>query len=136
MKTYSELLTMTSYEDRLEYLRLNNVAGRETFGVERYLNQKLYASNIWKQIRREIIIRDNCCDLGIPGLDISWRPLVHHMNPITIEDVITNSDLVFNPEYLICVSHYTHEQIHYGKKGRVVYSIERKPNDMCPWRKQ
>lgn len=134
MKTYSELITLDNYEDRLEYLRLNGVVGRETFGVERYLNQQLYASNAWKQIRRDVIIRDNCCDLGIPGLDISWRPLVHHMNPITIDDIKTNNDLVFNPEYLICVSQLTHELIHYGRKARSMYLFERKMNDTCPWK--
>lgn len=133
LKTYDELMSFSSYEDRLEYLRLNGAVGKETFGMERYLNQKLYASNIWKQVRRDVIIRDNCCDLAIPGLDISWRPMVHHMNPITIEDVKNGSDLVFNLKYLICVSHYTHELIHYGRRERTLLS-ERRPNDTIPWR--
>ena len=134
LRTYSELMRYATYDERLEYLRLNGIAGRETFGLERYLNQKLYASSEWKQIRRNVIIRDQCCDLAIPDLDIPWRPLVHHMNPITIEDVKNSSDLVFNPEFLICVSQYTHEQIHYGRRETMIRYVERKPNDTCPWK--
>lgn len=134
IKNYSTLVLLPSYEERLEYLRLNGIAGRETFGLERYLNQKLYQSNKWKRIRRDIIIRDNCCDLGIEGLDISNRPIIHHMNPITIDDIVNCSHKVFDLENLICVSQFTHEQIHYGSKGRYIYSGERKPFDTCPWK--
>lgn len=135
IRTYSSLILLPTYEERLEYLRLNGVAGRETFGLERYLNQKLYTSPEWKRIRRDVLIRDNCCDLAIEGLDIPNRPLVHHINPITVEDVVNRSSIVFDPEYLITVSQFTHEQIHYGRKGRYIYTGERKPFDTCPWKR-
>lgn len=134
-KCYSELMCLYSYEKRLEYLMLNGIAGRETFGLERYLNQRLYTSLEWKRVRRNIIVRDNCCDLGIAGLDILYRPLVHHINPITIEDIQNRTFKVFDPENLICVSQFTHEQIHYGKKGTYIYVTERTPFDTCPWKK-
>lgn len=115
---------------------LNASVGKETFGYDRYLNQIFYKSSLWRSIRDKIIIRDCGCDLGLLGYDIVGSIIIHHMNPITVDDVERNSDLLTNPEYLICVSDNTHRTIHYGhnNKQRLSFLIERRPNDTCPWR--
>lgn len=136
IRTYSELMALPTFEARYEYLRLGGRVGAETFGFDRYLNQKFYNSDEWKKLRDYIIIRDNGCDLGIEGRDIPRRILVHHMNPITIDDVNKRSDLLLNPEYLICTSKTTHDAIHYGDKNLlIVEPIVRTPHDTCPWRR-
>ena len=136
LKRYSELLNLHTFEDRFNYLKLNGSVGADTFGFDRYLNQKFYSSPEWKSIRRQVIIRDNGCDLGINGLEICGRIYIHHMNPITVEDFKNDSMLVLSPEYLISVSLDTHNAIHYGNKNYAVNKlpIERRPGDTCSWK--
>lgn len=114
LKCYSELLRLTTFKERYEYLRLDGVVGEETFGFDRYLNQIFYNSQEWKDIRRKIIIRDNGCDLGLDGYEIRGKILIHHMNPIRQQDILLRTDLVLNPEYLIATTLSTHNAIHYG----------------------
>ena len=135
IRTYSELIQLPTFEERFNYLRLDGVVGKDTFGFDRYLNQQFYRSSEWKRIRNQVIVRDNGCDLGIDEYEIHGRILIHHMNPISIEDLQHVSDLLMNPEYLICVSHRTHNAIHYGDENLIVSApIERSQNDTCPWR--
>ena len=135
IRTYSELIQLPTLEERFDYLRLDGVVGKDTFGFDRYLNQQFYRSGEWKRIRNQVIVRDNGCDLGIDDYEIHGRILIHHMNPISIEDLQHMSDLLMNPEYLICVSHRTHNAIHYGDERLIVTApIERTQNDTCPWR--
>ena len=137
IKTYSELITLSSFEDRYKYLKLSGVVGSETFGYDRYLNQILYTSDEWKSFRRKIIIRDNGCDLGCEGFDIPTRITVHHIDPITVEDVLNRHPKVFDPENVITVSHNTHMAIHYGDESLLITSPpERRANDTCPWRQR
>lgn len=135
-RTYSELVRLSTFNERYNYLRIGGNVGVETFGFDRYLNQALYTSPRWRKIRRDIIIRDNGCDLAVPNFYISDKILVHHMNPITIRDIEEDSDDIFNPEFLVCVSRDTHNAIHYGdeKKLPVFEFAERRRNDTCPWK--
>jgi hypothetical protein len=135
VRNYTDLCALPTFEERFEYLRLDGVVGKDTFGYDRYLNQQFYASSEWKRIRDEIIVRDNGCDLGIDGYFIRGRVFIHHMNPIGIEDLVRHSAILVNPEYLICVSRETHNAIHYGDFSLISKDpIERKPNDTCPWK--
>ncbi len=135
MRTYSELSTFHSFEERYQYLRLDGIVGVQTFGFERYLNQQFYKSKEWKTIRDAVIIRDNGCDLGIEGYELHGRILIHHMNPISLQDILEQSNKLLNPAYLICVSHITHNAIHYGDEKLLVQTpIQRLPNDTCPWK--
>ena len=135
MRTYRELSRLKTFDERFEYLKLNGFVGEETFGYDRYLNQMLYKSPEWRSLRRDIIIRDNGCDLGLEGYDIQGMIIVHHMNPISVDDLKTFSGDVVNPEYLICVSSLTHKAIHYGDKDLLPQlPIERRPGDTCPWK--
>ena len=135
IRMYSELIQLPTFEERFDYLRLDGVVGKDTFGFDRYLNQQFYRSSEWKRIRNQVIVRDNGCDLGIDEYEIHGRILIHHMNPISIEDLQYMSDLLMNPEYLICVSHRTHNAIHYGDESVIATTpIERSQNDTCPWR--
>ena len=135
IKTYSELIELQTFEERFEYLQLKGIVGQETFGFDRYLNQILYSSKEWKHLRNEIIVRDNGCDLALEGFEIHGRILIHHINPITIDDVIKRREMVFDPENLICVTHNTHNAIHYGDKSLLITGpIERRANDTCPWK--
>jgi hypothetical protein len=133
IKTYKELRNLTTFDERFEYLKLEGIVGRSTFGVDRYLNQILYKSKRWKKTRDEIIIRDNACDLGMPGFDIYDKIIIHHINPITIDDVEEDLDLLYDPDGLICTSFRTHNSIHYGGEPPKEY-IERTRNDTCPWK--
>lgn len=136
IKTYSELITLPTFEERYRYLRIRGYVGKETFGHDRYLNQILYTSSEWKSFRRKIILRDDGLDLGCEGFNIFGRILVHHINPITVEDVLNRSFKVFDPDNVICCSHNTHQAIHYGDESLLpLLPPERKPNDTCPWRK-
>lgn len=136
IRTYSELMTLPTYEERYRYLRLGGRVGEETFGFDRYLNQEFYKSDEWLKVRDEVIIRDNGCDLGIPDREIRGRILVHHMNPITIDDIKNRSEFLLNPEYLITTVKNTHDAIHYGDESLLItVSKERSKNDTCPWRK-
>lgn len=135
IRSYSKLIKLQTFEERFDYLKLDGVVGEDTFGFDRYLNQQFYRSREWKRIRDQVIIRDNGCDLGVDGYEIHGRVLIHHMNPISTDDIHTISDLLINPEYLICVSHRTHNAIHYGDESLIVTApIERSQNDTCPWR--
>lgn len=135
-KTYSELIRLPSFEERYEYLRLQGVVGEDTFGFDRYLNQILYSSDEWKRCRRKIIIRDGGLDLGCEGYEIGGRILIHHLNPITLNDIINRNPAIFDPENLICTSHNTHNAIHYGDKNLLITAtpVTRRKNDTCPWR--
>ena len=136
IKTYSELITIPTFEERYEYLRLNGRVGEETFGFDRYLNQVFYKSKEWRSIRDYVIARDNGCDLGMEGYEIFGQILIHHMNPITKEDILERKDVLLNPEYLITTVKNTHDAIHYGDRSLLVTTpIERRKNDTCPWRK-
>lgn len=136
IKTYSELILLPTFEERFDYLRLQGKVGEETFGYDRYLNQSFYKSQEYRRVRDQIIIRDCGCDLGLEGYEIYGRIIIHHMNPITVLDILDRSDFLLNPEYLICVSLDTHNAIHYGDKNQLPQlPIERRPNDTCPWRK-
>lgn len=135
IKTYSELITLPTFEERFRYLKLDGVVGEETFGFDRYLNQTFYQSPEWRSLRNYIIIRDNGCDLGITDRELNSRIIIHHMNPITKEDILAMNEFVMNPEYLICVSKTTHDAIHYGDESLLFTApIERRKNDTCPWR--
>ena len=134
-KRYSELTTIPTYEERFKYLQLKGAVGNDTFGYDRYLNQILYNSPEWKRLRNQIIIRDNGRDLGCEGYEIYGRILIHHMNPITVDDIVSRDPIVFDPENLICVSHNTHNAIHYGDENLLIMApVERTKNDTCPWR--
>lgn len=136
IRRYSELILLPTFEERFEYLKLGGTIGEDTFGFDRYLNQVFYRSKEWKRIRDEVIIRDNGCDLGVAGYDIFERILIHHMNPISIEDIEQRSDLLLNPEYLISTTHNTHNAIHYGDSNLLMLGpIERIANDTSPWRR-
>lgn len=135
IKTYSELITIPTFEERFEYLQLKGSVGKDTFGYDRYLNQVLYRSPEWKRLRNQIIIRDCGCDLACDGYDVYGKVLIHHLNPITVEDVLARSRKVFDPNNLVCVSHNTHNAIHYGDVDLLVTGpIIRTKNDTCPWR--
>ena len=135
IKNYSELSLLPTFEERFEYLKLGGVVGADTFGFDRIFNQKFYQSYEWKTVRNEIIVRDLGCDLGIEDRQIFGRILIHHMNPISLKDISDATKFLLNPEYLICVSHDTHNAIHYGDIGLVKKDlVERTPNDTCPWK--
>lgn len=135
MRNYRELSRLKTFDERFEYLKIGGLVGESTFGFERYLNQTLYNSSKWRRLRNRIIIRDNGCDLGVEGYEIQGIIIVHHMNPISVDDLKDFSDDIFNPEYLICVSLTTHNAIHYGDKSLIPQEpVERRPGDTCPWR--
>lgn len=134
IKTYSELITMPTFEERFSYLQLNGFVGADTFGFDRIFNQKFYRSKEWRRIRDYIIARDNGCDLGVEDRDIPGRIIIHHMNPISLQDIEDSSEYLMNPEYLICVSHDTHNAIHYGDERLLIKEhVERKPGDTKLW---
>lgn len=135
IRTYSELITLPTFEERYRYLQLNGSVGEDTFGFDRYLNQILYRSQRWKRIRDLVIIRDNGCDLGIDDRMIYGKIIVHHMNPLRLEDITNETDFLLNPEYLISTTHDTHNAIHYGDENLLfTVPVERTRNDTCPWR--
>ena len=136
IRTYSELITIPTFEERFEYLKLNGSVGLETFGHDRYLNQILYNSPEWRRFRPEIIVRDNGCDLACDGYEIFGKILIHHINPITAQDILNRNPKVFDPENVITTVHNTHNAIHYGDENLLITApIERSRNDTCPWRK-
>lgn len=135
IRTYTELSRIKTFTGRYEYLRLSGTVGKSTFGYDRIINQILYRSDRWKTIRNSIIIRDEACDLGIDGRELYDKIVVHHMNPITVEDIELEKDLVFDPEFLICTSLDTHNAIHFGDVSLLRRDmVRRTPNDTCPWR--
>ena len=136
IRTYSELSKLATFKDRYNYLRLDGFVGEETFGFDRYLNQLFYTSQKWRSIRDFVIIRDNGCDLGVDGYEIYGKIIIHHMNPITVSDIINETEYLLDPEFLISTMHNTHNAIHYGDENLLITGpIERKPNDTCPWKK-
>lgn len=140
MKTfrrYSELIRLYTIEDRFNYLKIAASVGESTFGFSRYLNQALYRSKEWKDFKREMVIRDKACDMALEGWDIPEGAILvlHHINPLTLEDVENRSDALFDPENVVCVSDRTHRAIHYGDISLInTLPIERRPNDTCPWK--
>lgn len=136
IRTYSELITLPTFEERFKYLQLNGQVGKDTFGFDRYINQNFYRSLEWKRVRDKVMLRDNGCDLGVEGYEIHGRILIHHMNPITIKDIESMSEYLLNPEYLISTVHNTHNAIHYGDESLLITAlIERRKNDTCPWKR-
>ena len=135
IKTYSELIEIPSFLERFRYLKIGGQVGKETFGYERYLNQILYKSGEWRRFRRDIILRDHGCDLACEGFDIYGKIIVHHIDPITVEDVVNRNPKVFDPENAISTSLNTHNAIHYGDEYLLMIEpVERRPYDTCPWR--
>lgn len=135
IRTYSELITIPTFEERYNYLKLNGIVGKETFGYDRYLNQLLYRSSDWRSFRDRIIIRDNGCDLACEGFELQSRIIIHHIDPITVEDILNKHPKVFDPENVVSTSHNTHLAIHYGDKNLIsIAPIDRYKNDTCPWK--
>ena len=136
IRTYQELIKFKTFKERYRYLKLDGKVGEETFGFDRYLNQKFYRSAEWKRIRDYVILRDNACDLGIEDREIDNRIIIHHMNPLTKYDVINQTEFLLNPDYMICTTKRTHDAIHYGDEDILFGEfIERSKNDTCPWRR-
>lgn len=136
MRTYSELIKLPTFEERFEYLKLDGKVGEDTFGFDRYFNQAMYHSPEWKEIRRMVLVRDEGCDLAIPDREIYGKIIVHHMNPIRLEDIEEHNLDIFDPEFLITTSKTTHDAIHYGDASLLIESepVTRTINDTCPWR--
>ena len=135
MKTYSELSKLKTFEERFRYLQETSKIGEETFGFDRYANQQFYRSKKWRDVRDKVIIRDGACDLGIEGREIPKNAIIHHLNPITMEQIINRDPIIFDPDNLITVSHRTHNAIHYGNEDQLLKGpVERKQGDTCPWK--
>ena len=135
IRTYSELITLPTFEERYQYLKIGGTVGEETFGFDRYLNQSFYKTKEWLRIRDHVIVRDQGCDLAMIDREIRGKILIHHMNPITKEDIVRRSKYLLDPEYLICTVKNTHDAIHYGDESLLIKApIERQKNDTCPWR--
>lgn len=136
IRTYSELITLPTFIDRYQYLRCGGTVGEDTFGFQRYLNQIFYKTREWRDTRRQVILRDLGCDLGVEGYEIYGRIIVHHMNPLTPEDILKRSEFLLDPEFLICTSHNTHQAITYGDESLLIQEpIVRTQFDTCPWRR-
>lgn len=137
IKTYTELIALPTFKERYAYLKIGGRVGADTFGFDRYINQQLYQRNPkWKKARDLVIIRDNGCDLGMEGHEIYGKIIVHHMNPITMDDILKERDWIFDPEFLICTTHNTHNAIHYGNEDLLIVAPNvRTANDTCPWKR-
>lgn len=134
-KSYRELIMLPTYKERFDYLRIGGRVGLETFGSDRCLNQALYQSQQWRSFRDQIIIRDNGCDMAMPGYELHERIYIHHINPLTVDEVLTGADSIFDPDNAVAVCFNTHNAIHYGDGSLLKQSpINRMPNDTCPWR--
>ena len=134
IRSYSELRRIESFEDRFAYLDLRGQVGEATFGSNRWANQQFYRSMAWRHVRDIVILRDNGCDLGVPGYEIRGRILIHHMNPITMEDLLDGTPFALDPQYLICTTHRTHNAIHYGDDSLLPRAVvERRPGDTKLW---
>lgn len=134
IRSYRDLILRNSYKERFDYLVLRAGVGHPTFGHERYLNQKFYASREWKEARDHVIVRDMGCDLGVEGYEIHDRIYIHHMNPIRPDDLIHKNDDILDPEFLICVTHTTHNAIHYGGESALIQPfVDRTPGDTKLW---
>lgn len=136
IRTYSELIRLPSFEERFEYAKLGGIVGKSTFGFGRIFNQQFYHSPEYRRVKRDLILRDNGCDLGHPDHPIVGPITLHHLIPMTLQDLEEGNPLILDPENLICVSHDTHNAIHYGDARLLPKPpIERRPNDTCPWRR-
>lgn len=134
VRTYSQMRTLATFEERFEYLKLNGSVGRVTFGFDRYINQKFYTSSQWRHIRNVVIARDLGCDLGVEGYDIHDRLYIHHMNPVTSEEIVHSDDSILDPEFLITTTHKTHNAIHYGDTNLLAKPlVERRSGDTKLW---
>lgn len=134
-RLYSELIQLPTFEERFEYLKLDGSVGMETFGYDRYLNQALYKSKEWRRFRREIILRDNGCDLAFQDRPLFDHIILHHLNALTDKDILMRSPKIFDPENIVCTCLRTHNAIHYGDASLISINFEeRKPNDTCPWK--
>ena len=137
IKSYSECILLPTFLERFRYLQIGGYVGKETFGYDRYLNQILYRTPEWKRFRRDMILRDNGCDLAYDGYEIHGNILVHHINPITVEDVINRNPCIFDPDNVICTSLNTHNAIHYSDESILITEpVVRTPYDTCPWKRQ
>jgi hypothetical protein len=136
-RCYSELITLPTFEERFKYLKLDGRVGADTFGFDRHLNQMVYQKDPrWKNARDLVIIRDNGCDLGVEGREIYGKIIVHHMNPITVDDILNDREWIFDPEFLICTVHNTHNAIHYGDESLLTLGpTVRTQHDTCPWKR-
>mgnify|MGYP003398071617 CR=1 FL=1 len=136
-KTYSELMRLNTFEERFEYLKLNGQVGQQTFGGRRPLNQYFYKKSVrWKKTRDKVIMRDNACDLGVPGRELNNYIFIHHINPISDEDILNDADILYDPENLISTSLNTHNAIHYSDESVLLKDpVQRRKNDTCPWKK-
>lgn len=133
-RRYNELRRLTTFEERFEYLSLGGEVGLSTFGFDRWINQHFYRSREWKLVREQVIVRDNGCDLGVPGHEIHSRLLVHHMNPMSPDDLVRQQEWVLDPEYLITTTHQTHNAIHYGDQSLIPKApVQRRPGDTKLW---
>lgn len=138
IRTYTELSKLKTFKQRFEYLKLDGKIGEETFGYDRYINQRFYKDPEYRAIRDYVIVRDNGCDMGVEGYDYveGEKIIIHHMNPITVEDIVNRSEFALDPEYMVSVRHLTHNAIHYGDESLLIQEpIERRKNDTCPWRR-
>lgn len=134
LRTYSELQQLTTFEERFDYLVLSGQVGVETFGFDRWINQSFYTSTEWRGARRNVILRDQGCDLGVEGYEIYGGLVVHHMNPMTPEDIIHNESWILDPEYLITTTSETHNAIHFGDRSKLrTPYVERSPGDTKLW---
>lgn len=135
IRSYRELIRIPTFEERFEYLKLPGSVGEATFGFDRYLNQRFYQSTEWRQLRNKVIARDNACDMACPDHDIAGLILIHHINPITIEDIENSSEALFDMNNVVCVSSIVHNAIHFGDASLLPKPlVERRPNDTIPWR--
>lgn len=138
IKTYSELIRIPTFEERYQYLRLYGSVGEETFGFRRWFNQEFYHSDKWKRFRDQIIIRDSGCDLALDGFEIYDSIIIHHLNPITYDDILNQNSCVFDPDNVVCTKLSTHNAIHYGEDEILlskIFPVERTRNDTCPWKR-
>lgn len=134
MRTYSELIQLETFEERFRYLALGAAVGHATFGAERHINQSFYASRAWRELRHEIMIRDDGCDLAFPGYEIGFRPVIHHINPMTVEELEHGERVTLDPENLITTTHRTHNAIHYGDESQLPRElVSRRPGDTKLW---
>lgn len=134
IRTFSELNDLETFEERYSYLALRGNVGASTFGFDRHMNQRFYTSRQWRQLRDEVIVRDGGCDLGVDGYEIHERILIHHMNPMTAEDLVHGNEEVLDPEFLISTTHQTHNAIHYGDARQLARPLTvRRPGDTQLW---
>ena len=134
IRSYSELVQLETFDERFEYLKLGGGVGRPTFGFDRHINQQFYASREWEDVRQYVIFRDNGCDLGVEGYDIFEGPLVHHMTPMVVDDILHGETWILDPEFLITTTHHTHNAIHYGTDVDIPKVVtERSPEDTKLW---